>query len=294
MRLRDLIVAAGGARPEAYASIEIARMQEDGTSTQVLTANLDRAMAGGEKDNLLLADRDHVSVRNVRDARRAADVVEMKGEVKYPGFYPLLSKDERLSSVIARAGGLTEAAFAEGTIFNRQTLILLAEPQVQTAAEIQHSLKALTDQVRELEMAKYGVTAKSQPVVTTGTGAAAAAAGVAGAASAAAAPKAPLPSSASQTHRAVEDVTKTAAAGDSSAGLRRRAARRRDSAERRYSPDSSKARGRVRGRGREPVGGCLSRPDRASRTTWTRWAVCAMPTERTRLWCGRTAMLRAI
>ncbi len=221
MCLRDLIVAAGGARPEAYASIEIARMQEDGTSTQVLTANLDRAMAGGEKDNLLLADRDHVSVRNVRDARRAADVVEMKGEVKYPGFYPLLSKDERLSSVIARAGGLTEAAFPEGTIFNRQTLILLAEPQVQTAAEIQHSLKALTDQVRELEMAKYGVTAKSQPVVTTGTGAAAAAAGVAKAATAAADPKAPLPESASQTHRAVEDVTKTSRLPvDLSAGLK--------------------------------------------------------------------------
>ncbi len=221
MRLRDLIVAAGGARPEAYASIEIARMQEDGTSTQVLTANLDGAMAGDEKDNLLLADRDQVSVRNVRDARRTADVVEIKGEVKYPGFYPLLSKDERLSSVIARAGGLTEAAFAEGTIFNRQTLILLAEPQVQTAAEIQHSLKVLTDQVRELEMAKYGVTARSQPAVTTGTGAAAAAAGVAGAASAAAAPKAPLPSSASQTHRAVEDVTKTSRLPvDLSAGLK--------------------------------------------------------------------------
>lgn len=221
MRLRDLIVAAGGTGPEAYASIEIARMQADGLSTQVLTVNLDRAMAGDEKDNLLLADRDQVSVRNVRDARRTADVVEVKGEVKYPGFYPLLSKDERLSSVIARAGGLTEAAFPEGTIFNRQTLILLAEPQVQTAAEIQRGLKELSDQVRELEMAKYGVSAKNQAAAPAGTGMAAAASAIAGAAAAAGKETAPLPGTAFEKVRAVEDVTKTSRLPvDLSAGLK--------------------------------------------------------------------------
>lgn len=183
MRLRDLIVVAGGAKPEAYSSIEIARIKPDGTGAQVLTANLEKTMAGEEADNPLLADRDQVSVRNVREARRTAEVVEVKGEVKFPGFYPLISRDERLSSIIQRAGGVTDSAFAEGTVFNRRTPMLLAEPQVQTAGDIQKSLKALSDQVRELEMAKYGAAGRSLPA-------------------GAAAPAAEAP-------RAVEEVTKT-------------------------------------------------------------------------------------
>jgi len=42
------------------------------------------------------------------------------GEVKYPGTYSLLSKDERISSVIKRAGGLTNYAFVDGVKMYRQ------------------------------------------------------------------------------------------------------------------------------------------------------------------------------
>lgn len=38
-------------------------------------------------------------------------VVTLKGEVKYPGIYPILDKNEKVLDVIERAGGLTPLCF---------------------------------------------------------------------------------------------------------------------------------------------------------------------------------------
>ncbi|MEZ5009181.1 MAG: SLBB domain-containing protein [Chitinophagales bacterium] len=46
--------------------------------------------------------------------------VYLKGEVKYPGIYALKSKDEKLSSLIERAGGLTNYAFLDGAKMIRE------------------------------------------------------------------------------------------------------------------------------------------------------------------------------
>ena len=45
--------------------------------------------------------------------------VKIQGEVSYPGTY-LLSEGERITDLIERAGGLTEAAFMDGAIFTRE------------------------------------------------------------------------------------------------------------------------------------------------------------------------------
>ncbi|HEX5624550.1 MAG TPA: SLBB domain-containing protein, partial [Saprospiraceae bacterium] len=46
-------------------------------------------------------------------------IVNLDGEVRYPGPYALLSPNERLSDVIKRAGGLTAEAFPEGATLYR-------------------------------------------------------------------------------------------------------------------------------------------------------------------------------
>ncbi|MEZ5002303.1 MAG: SLBB domain-containing protein [Chitinophagales bacterium] len=46
--------------------------------------------------------------------------VFLKGEVKYPGIYALKSKDEKLSSLINRAGGITQYAFLDGAKMTRE------------------------------------------------------------------------------------------------------------------------------------------------------------------------------
>jgi hypothetical protein len=46
-------------------------------------------------------------------------MVALNGEVRLPGTYTLLNKTERLSDLLARAGGLTEQAYAAGIVFVR-------------------------------------------------------------------------------------------------------------------------------------------------------------------------------
>ena len=45
--------------------------------------------------------------------------VVLTGEVRFPGRYALTNKNERLTDVIRRAGGLTTEAYAEGVEFHR-------------------------------------------------------------------------------------------------------------------------------------------------------------------------------
>jgi len=80
-------------------------------------------------------------------------VVEMRGEVRFPGVYPLI-KGERLSSVLQRAGGFTPYAYLRGAVFTRvrvreeqqkrlQELIREEELSLlaQGAAEVQGSFR---------------------------------------------------------------------------------------------------------------------------------------------------------
>ena len=48
-------------------------------------------------------------------------MVAIKGEVRFPGTYPII-QGERLSDLIARAGGYTKDAFLPGTVFTRKSI----------------------------------------------------------------------------------------------------------------------------------------------------------------------------
>ncbi len=62
------------------------------------------------------------------------DGVTLAGEVKRPGTYDIM-RGEKLSSVIARAGGLTPEAYAAGTIFTRDSARRTEAAQFQAAAQ---------------------------------------------------------------------------------------------------------------------------------------------------------------
>ncbi|MEZ4388706.1 MAG: SLBB domain-containing protein, partial [Candidatus Krumholzibacteriia bacterium] len=69
----------------------------------------------------LLEPFDHVVVRRLPWYEQQR-VVQVRGEVLYNGAYSLEQADERLSSVIRRAGGLKETAFAAGVRVERAGL----------------------------------------------------------------------------------------------------------------------------------------------------------------------------
>ena len=58
-------------------------------------------------------DGDHVFVRRLQGLRDEGDVI-LSGEVLYPGPYALQQRGETVSSLIARAGGLTADAYVPG------------------------------------------------------------------------------------------------------------------------------------------------------------------------------------
>jgi protein involved in polysaccharide export with SLBB domain len=122
MRVRDLIDAAGGLQKNAYLKMaEITRrhINQDGMTTEMVSINLAKALAGDPDNNILLQDYDHLVVRPIPelDFNRMA---EIQGEVRFPGTYPI-QKGEKLSSLIERAGGYTDEAYLKGAIFTRES-----------------------------------------------------------------------------------------------------------------------------------------------------------------------------
>ena len=146
MTLEDAIVAAGGVREEALLSnIEIARRlqytdEQDPTynkKAKLYTFNIENGLVVREGQNFVLKPFDVITIRRNPEY---ADVttVNISGEVKYPGNYSLKSRNERLSDLIERAGGLTNAGFVGGARFTR-ALTAYERERAQELLEIAHS-----------------------------------------------------------------------------------------------------------------------------------------------------------
>jgi protein involved in polysaccharide export with SLBB domain len=119
MTLRDLILAAGGLTEAAETShADVSRvdpgMEEYGERlAKHISVSLTGTIGSAEIDSFALQNHDNVFIR-MKPGWELQRNVSVRGEVRYPGVYTLLSRDERLSSVIERAGGLLPTAFPSG------------------------------------------------------------------------------------------------------------------------------------------------------------------------------------
>ncbi|MDD4374299.1 MAG: SLBB domain-containing protein [Bacteroidales bacterium] len=121
MTALDAILLAGGMKISAIAnSIEVAR-KVDGNDELVI-ARLIKADSDAElivqADEVLLEPRDIVIVKPRPDYREN-QIVTVEGEVVSPGSYPLLNQNERLSSLLNRAGGLNQLGDENGVLIIR-------------------------------------------------------------------------------------------------------------------------------------------------------------------------------
>ncbi|MCI0558269.1 MAG: SLBB domain-containing protein, partial [Nitrososphaera sp.] len=91
--------------------------------------SLDRALAEDPEHNLLLEDFDHLLVRSIPDVEQV-QTVEVVGEVRFPGVYPIL-KGERLSTVLQRVGGFTPEAYLRGAVLTRPSAKASQEKRLQ-------------------------------------------------------------------------------------------------------------------------------------------------------------------
>ncbi len=121
LTLRDALTLAGGLRREAASNrveifrIQLTNNQPTRTTVAVLEVDDDFTVQG---DEFQLEPFDQVVVRTVPDFE-LQQMVTITGEVKFPGNYALLDKNERLSSIVSRAGGITTEGFPEGAILTR-------------------------------------------------------------------------------------------------------------------------------------------------------------------------------
>ncbi|MCC6443741.1 MAG: SLBB domain-containing protein [Armatimonadetes bacterium] len=145
MRLRDLLMVAGGPLPASYSKIEIARAGQD-SSTQVINADLEAVWnKQDESQNIVLQNQDQVYVRERGEFIETPMMIELRGAVKVPGFYPLKSREDRLSDLIERAGGLRGDAFPEGIEFQRNPNLLVSDTQRKTASLIAQILRIVNE-----------------------------------------------------------------------------------------------------------------------------------------------------
>ena len=121
MTIEDLLVQAGGLLEEAATTrVEVTRRIKDPKSTSVssvlgktFTFDLQDGLLVGDTENFYLEPFDAVYIRKSPAYRRQQNVT-VAGEVLFSGSYSLLQKNERLSDLINKAGGVTPDAYVKG------------------------------------------------------------------------------------------------------------------------------------------------------------------------------------
>lgn len=152
MTVRDLVAAAGSPKRNALLDqTELSRvtLNNEKASSSHININLGKALSGDPENNIVLQPDDSLSIRSITDWLDATDkFVTLKGEVKYPGVYAI-SRGEKISSVIERAGGYTAKAYLIGAKFTRKSVKEVQQKRMdeiinRTEKEIYQKMAALS------------------------------------------------------------------------------------------------------------------------------------------------------
>ena len=129
MSLQSALFLAGGLTQQAEGSrVEISRIMEYDINSNKLKprrAIVKNVKVGNdlvlsqEAENFELQPYDQIFVRSNPDFEPVINV-QILGEVKYPGTYSVLRKNEKISSLIKRSGGLTNYAYLDGVKMYRK------------------------------------------------------------------------------------------------------------------------------------------------------------------------------
>lgn len=141
MKVADLIIKAGGFAEGASAKrIEVSRRvfdsdpgQKSSRVAQVFSINVD-ANLKFEDVNFSLNPFDIVSVYSL-PGYETQKVVKVEGEVIFPGYYTIQKKNEKMSDLVARAGGLTQSADVDGSSLKRDNAAVLGIDKTKSKSD---------------------------------------------------------------------------------------------------------------------------------------------------------------
>jgi len=162
MTAADLVRAGGGLQDAAYSErAELARYEvRDGVvrQTALIEVPLAAVLRGDQSADVALQAYDYLNITEVEDWGKQG-TVELVGEVRFPGRYPI-RRGETLRSVIDRAGGLTPLAFPAGSVFTRLHLREREREQLRTLADrLEADLASLALQSAQAGGASQGAQA---------------------------------------------------------------------------------------------------------------------------------------
>ena len=136
MTLIDAINAAGGLKESSYAS-EIEIIRNDINGKEYTSRNLSFDSNNNVAMNKKIEAMDIINVKQLSSDIRT---VEIDGEVFFPGIYPV-SKNETISQLITRAGGLTKDASSKAANFSRESIRQAELKRInQAQAELKRSI----------------------------------------------------------------------------------------------------------------------------------------------------------
>lgn len=151
LKAEDLIIMAGGFIEGADAStIHLSRQVNDEnfktiSEVQHISLSPDLKVSSG---SVTLQPNDIVTVR-YQKGYSAQQLIKIEGEISFPGHYSILTKDERISDFIERAGGITPYAYLKGATLIRKMKDLSDKEQIK-------QLQELNNATNEIKIEKIG------------------------------------------------------------------------------------------------------------------------------------------
>ncbi len=147
MHVSDLIRAGGSLEDSAFrGQAELTRyavIDGDIRKTELIPVNLAAIRRGDPGADLPLKPYDILVIKSIPMWMEPGSI-ELAGEVRFPGIYPI-HQGETLHSVLERAGGFTDTAFPYGAIFIREELKKREKDQLELLANrMQGDLAALS------------------------------------------------------------------------------------------------------------------------------------------------------
>ena len=155
MRVSDLLRAGGSLQDSAFtSSAELTRYSDaDGKrTTELITVDLAAIFRGDAAADIKLQPSDLLTIKEL-PLWSKREQVTLNGEVRFPGVYSI-QRGETLRSLIQRAGGLSDMAFTEGSVFTREDLKLQEQQQLDLlATRMQSDLTTLSLQSAQTNQA---------------------------------------------------------------------------------------------------------------------------------------------
>ena len=151
LKAEDLIIMAGGFIEGADAStIHLSRQVNDKnfktiSEVQHISLSPDLKVSSG---SVTLQPNDIITVR-YQKGYSAQQLIKIEGEISFPGHYSILTKDERISDFIERAGGITPYAYLKGATLIRKMKDLSDKEQIK-------QLQELNNATNEIKIEKIG------------------------------------------------------------------------------------------------------------------------------------------